>query len=149
MINLNVEFQEEYKRLDALCKDIFCSKEGISEYIRTMESVSPNDIRFAPTWKTDYKQLKHLRWVRNQLAHEVGAFEQELCTSSDIDWLKDFYRRIMTVRDPLAVIGEAKEAEQRQVQNHKPVSEKSIQKRKKCSLSWSGIIEKIKKIFFH
>ena len=69
MIETNIEFQEEYKRLDALCKDIFSSKEGIWEFIRDIESVPWNERRFISSWEPDYKQLNHMRWVRNQLAH--------------------------------------------------------------------------------
>ena len=38
-MHLVIEFQEEYKRLDKLCKDIFYSEEGVSEYIRQMEKI--------------------------------------------------------------------------------------------------------------
>lgn len=40
---LSIEFQEEYKRLDRLCKDYLASAEGVSEYIRQMESTSIHD----------------------------------------------------------------------------------------------------------
>ena len=40
MDNKNTVFQEEYKRLDALCRDVFVSRDGVSEYIRQMEVVS-------------------------------------------------------------------------------------------------------------
>ena len=66
MIELNIEFQEEYKRLDSPCKDIFYSKDGVSEYIRQMESVAFADRRFYADWEKDYKLLKHLSWIRNQ-----------------------------------------------------------------------------------
>ena len=46
------------------------------------------------TWDADYKQLKHFRWLRNQLAHEVGTLNADFCTEEDLALLKKFYSRI-------------------------------------------------------
>lgn len=116
MIDLNLRFQESYKRLDALCKDIFTSTDGVSRYIYEMEIANPLYYRSVPNWDRVYKQLKHLRWVRNQFAHEVGTLESDLCTENDIAWLAEFYDSILTTTDPLAQVGRIKrESERRQV----------------------------------
>lgn len=105
MLEINVKFQEEYKELDSLCRDIFSGGEGISQYIRRMESVLGQEYRFMSTWEYDYKQLKHMRWLRNRLAHEVGTLDSDLCTKDDIAWLENFHKKILEGNDPLAVIG--------------------------------------------
>lgn len=111
MLALNSEFQEEYKRLDRLCKDYLSSTEGVSEYIRQMDATSPRNRRYVSTWEKDYKQLKHIRWVRNQLAHEVGTLNSDICTQDDLDWVQSFYSRIMNGSDPFTIIRKAGEEE--------------------------------------
>lgn len=108
MIDLNIEFQEQYKRLDKLCKDIYSSSEGVSTYIREMEKTPYNEQRAVYNWDTIYKQLKHLRWMRNQLAHEI-AIDSDFCTQSDIDWIKQFYSKILNCNDPLTLAYKSKQ----------------------------------------
>jgi hypothetical protein len=59
-----------------------------------------------PDWAHDLKQLKHYRWVRNQIVHEPDCTEEELCTPADTQWLDVFYDRILRRKDPLAVYRE-------------------------------------------
>ena len=49
----------------------------------------------------DYKMLKHVRWVRNNIAHNNGGSE---CSENDIKYVKDFYQRIMQQKDPFSII---------------------------------------------
>ena len=152
---LNIQFQEEYKRLDSLCKDMLHSAEGVSDYLRQMESTFSYTRKLSPTWETDYKQLKHYRWVRNQLSHEVGTLNSEFCTQSDIEWITDFYQRILSTDDPLAVTRRIREEEtsRRQVfaKSHSVKSEThnegySEKETKKVS-AWSRFIRKLKEFF--
>lgn len=154
MLTLNLEFQEEYKRLNRLCKDYLASSEGISEYIRQMESTSWSDRRYIFTWEDDYKQLKHVRWIRNRLAHEVGTLYSDICTESDLYWVQNFHSRIISGSDPFSVIRRSKaevalQAMQREqepmVADH-PKLTSPIQTNSKSSF-WNGLIEKFKKIF--
>lgn len=163
MNNKNIIFQEEYKRLDSLCRDVFASRDGVSEYIRQMELVSYADRKYYADWETDYKQLKHLRWIRNQLAHEVGTLDGNFCTDTQIEWLKNFHQKILNVSDPLSVISKGKlEAEQqykqyREYRKNSPsvsknkaeqiVSENAAQRGKKQESGWSKFIAKIKRLF--
>ncbi len=104
MLYINVKFQEEYKRLDALCKDLLGGEVGITEYINQMDLTPPSEQALVSSWHSDYKTLKHLRWVRNKLAHEVGSLDEELCTEDDIKWLIEFYNRIKNGSDPFSII---------------------------------------------
>ena len=54
-------------------------------------------------WRNDLEQLKRLRHIRNDLAHTQGAFSENLCSQQDIDWIHDFYNRILQQTDPLAM----------------------------------------------
>ena len=102
--DMAVEFQEAYKSLDKLCRECLSAREGVSEYIRQMEQ-TPYVVRgHFVGWDTTYKALKHVRWVRNQLAHEVGAVEAEVCSEDDIIFVRNFYQDILTQRDPLAAV---------------------------------------------
>lgn len=103
MKDINVTFLEEYKRVDNYIRDAFGNGEGVSEYIREMEARQAEGVVRVATWKDDYKTLKHLRWVRNQLAHEV-SIRADICDRSDVEWLRGFGKRLKGVRDPLAVV---------------------------------------------
>ena len=54
-------------------------------------------------WKDDYYTLKHYRYIRNQIAHDAYADEENMCSKEDEEWLESFHRRIMTQTDPLAL----------------------------------------------
>ncbi len=127
MIGLNVKFQEKYKQLDAICKDIFLSKDGVTQYIIEMEKNDWQIRRFVQDWDYIYKNLKHFRWLRNQLAHEVGAFESDLCTIKDLVLLDDFINSVLKSTDPLAMAKKAykAECEHKKKQNCKVVSDNS------------------------
>ncbi len=104
MSNLNYIFFEEFKHLEKLCREIYQSNSGVSDYINDMENVSAKDYRNIKDWERDLKQLKRLRKIRNTLAHVEGAFSENICTQNDIDWLKEFYKRIMKQTDPIALL---------------------------------------------
>ncbi len=92
-------FMSAYKHLDNLCKDI--NGKGVTGYIEDMER--NNTASFSVSgWQDDYKQLKHYRWVRNQIAHENYADEDNMCRPEDTEWLDNFYNRILNRTDPLA-----------------------------------------------
>ena len=154
MLTLNLEFQEEYKRLDRLCKDYLSSAEGVSEYIRQMESTPPYNRRYVFTWEDDYKQLKHVRWVRNQLAHEVGTLSSDICTEDDLDWVQSFNNRIMNGNDPFTImrkakIKEAHRAKQQTLERKATViidPQPTQPEQPKPSL-WDRLIANIKKFF--
>ena len=93
------EFFEAYKRLDRLCSDIYGCRNGVSQYIEDMERVSYQGRLAIPSWEQAYRTLKHLRWVRNQLAHDSGQLQ--LCGERDIQDTNSFYDDIMSGRDPL------------------------------------------------
>lgn len=104
MNSLNYIFFEEYKHLEKLCREMYRDKDGVTNYINDMEKAPLWDCANIPNWKTDLEQLKRLRHIRNNLAHTEGAFDEQTCTQADIDWIKNFYNRIMKQFDPLAVL---------------------------------------------
>lgn len=103
MIELNIEFIEKYKQIDKICRDMFNSKEGISEYISKMEETPYLKKQKCYYFDEFYKQIKHLRWMRNQLAHEQ-PMDSEFCSDEDIDYLDDFYDNLLKCNDPLAIV---------------------------------------------
>ena len=103
MRDLNIEFMDLYKRIDRFIKDAYSSSEGVSEYIRLMERHSDEGNIRVYSWKSDYKNLKHARWIRNQLAHEVD-YDSDICSDDDYEWLEDFYNRLFSSDDPLSLL---------------------------------------------
>ncbi len=104
--SIDIQFQEEYKRLDALCRDCLSNEKGVTEYIRQMELIPWSAYRNVPSWENDLKMLKHIRWVRNELAHEIGTLGSELCQESDLQFTIDFHDKILSRTDPLTALRE-------------------------------------------
>jgi hypothetical protein len=104
MNNLNLIFLEEYKQLDKLCSELYDDQPGVTSYINEMKNVNWNDAREISNWKSDLSDLIRLRHIRNHLAHTEGAFDEKLCTSEDVNWVKAFRDRILKQTDPLALL---------------------------------------------
>ena len=103
MDNIEILFFEEYKKLDNLCKDLFKSDRGVSQYIEEMECTPFTKSRLVESWQGDYKMLKHVRWIRNNIAHNN---ECSGCSKSDVKSVKDFYKKIINQKDPFSVIAQ-------------------------------------------
>lgn len=127
--NLNIEFFNEYKRLDKLCSEIYDQNSGgVTSYINDMESISILGVSNIPGWDATYNKLKSLRHTRNQMAHGEGSFEDYECDYDDIKWLRDFYEKIMNVSDPLAIYRRNTQVK-KQVQNNKQINNLDRSKR--------------------
>lgn len=123
MGNLNYDLFEEFKHLDKLCGEIYGEQHGVSHYIDDMKDASGSDYRYIPNWREDLERLIRIRHIRNHLAHTEGAFDEEACTPRDIEWSRDFHRRILNQSDPLALLRQYSEAKQRMVKPRRPVAQ--------------------------
>lgn len=101
MTNLEIEFFEEYRAVDIICKDMFQAEKGVTEYIEQMEKYDSQGFHQIDNWNAKYKMLKHLRWLRNQIAHEAGAPELE---QNDLIELQRFHKQLLKQMDPLTVL---------------------------------------------
>lgn len=95
-------FFEEYKRLDRICPDMYSTSGGISQYIQDMEDHFSDGARLVDGWKQIYGVLKHLRWVRNRIAHEVS--ESPISCDQDLKMLREITSSILRQDDPLALL---------------------------------------------
>lgn len=119
MENINYIFFEKYKKLDKLCGDLYQDSFGITHYIDDMKSISIMNYRNIPNWEMDLKELKRLRHICNRLAHAEDAFDENICQPKDIDWIINFYQRILTTSDPLALLYQNSKREAAQMQQTK------------------------------
>lgn len=106
MIGEIMNFISSYKTLEKLCSDIYGDNHGISTYIDEMQN-RPRGSYLVRGWDDDLKQLKHYRWVRNQIVHEPDCSEDNMCDVGDAEWIDTFYSRIMDQTDPLAMYRKA------------------------------------------
>lgn len=97
-----MSFIDSYKRLEKLCSEMYSDTHGLSTYIDEMIG-KPNGSYYVSGWNEDLNQLKHYRWIRNQIVHEPGCTEENMCEPGDMQWLDNFYSRIMSTNDPLAL----------------------------------------------
>lgn len=104
MKNYNRAFFDEYTKLDDLCRQMFNSSKGVTQYIESMESTPHKKRNNIPDWDSDLKMLKQYRHIRNNLAHTPGEFHRDICVQYDITWIQMFYEQILKRKDPLALL---------------------------------------------
>lgn len=104
MIETETKLFDEYKRVDNICRDMFSSQSGVSQYITEMEQNSFRGRSMVSSWDGDYRRLKRIRWLRNQIAHESSATD---CNEDDLIWLEGFHHRLLECQDPLALLRNA------------------------------------------
>ncbi len=105
MTKIEMEFFDEYKAVDNICRDMFQTQQGVTEYINQMEANDLQGSRRVVNWNEKYKMLKHLRWLRNQIAHDNSAPELE---ENDLIELQHFHTQLLNQKDPLAVLFKVK-----------------------------------------
>ena len=142
MRNIENEFFTLYKSVDAICRDMFAGKHfyndkgeevfGLSAYIKTMETESYTYRAVFPEWDVQYKKLKRLRWIRSQIAHEVGVSE---CSESDLYDLKLFYKQLMTQNDILAAAYRWKKSQKQAKKASKLAAAQNVPKQTKTPYS--------------
>ena len=103
MNKLDNEFFETYKDVERYCSDKLNCEHGVSEYILELEK---NHLQSNKT----YKSLKHLRWVRNQIAH--NSDDISFSTVKDLEDLISFYNSLKTGKDILSYTYKAKKSNQ-------------------------------------
>lgn len=99
-------FMDSYKRLEKLCGEVLNDDRRVSAYIDEMLN-TPRGASVVRGWEEDLKQLKHYRWVRNKISHDTECTEKNMCNASDVQWIDNFYARIMKQTDPLALYRKA------------------------------------------
>lgn len=97
-------FLEEFKKLEQLCNQMYGPHSGVTHYINIMSEVSSEKAHKIDGWYDDLKMLKHLRHIRNTLTHESCPSNTSLSERHDIMWLSDFYKRILSAKDPLSIL---------------------------------------------
>ena len=99
MTKLEVEYFDAYKRLNRVCSDMFNDSNGVSQYILQMQQLFAAGQHSVSVWESDYRTLKRLRHVRNEIAHKEDGSS---CTESDINRLNEFYDRLLKGQDALS-----------------------------------------------
>ncbi len=125
MNKLEVKFFDEYKSVDNICRDMFQSNQGVTEYIKQMEVMDAEGSRIVVNWREKYKKLKHLRWLRNQIAHESGAPD---LAENDLIELQNFHNQLLKQVDPLAELWKKRRVYKRNVvkqEYYEPVDDDS------------------------
>lgn len=126
-------FIDSYKRLEKLCGDVMGCDRPVTAYIDEMKA-TPRGAYYVAGWGSDLEMLKRYRWIRNQIAHEPGCTEMNMCEPGDAAWIDQFYRRIMDQTDPLALLAlyekEMKRQRAARVQRPRPEPARPVEKKK-------------------
>ena len=97
-----MQFINSYKKLEKIFNEKYNTKHGVSIYIEEMAKHKDGS-KYVSTWNQDLKQLKHYRWLRNKIVHDVDVDEDSLCKKSDESWINNFTKRIANNNDPLSL----------------------------------------------
>lgn len=97
MTQLEADYLDAYKRLNAICSDMFNDNNGVSRYIEELDALPSQRYGFIDT---DRRVLRRLRHVRNEIAHEAAS----TCTEEDFGNLQDFYSRLLRGQDALSIL---------------------------------------------
>ncbi|MDE6764583.1 MAG: hypothetical protein K2J73_13025 [Oscillospiraceae bacterium] len=133
MLAIEERLFDEYKRVDKLCREIFSSQSGVTQYITKMEERASYGRSVIPSWNDDYYTLKRVRWLRNKIAHESGATE---CNENDAAWLEDFHRRLLERQDSLALLREVDRRRSSFPHQHKNIPKLSAMECDKDNAAW-------------
>ncbi len=90
-----------FKHVEKLCNEIYGEHHGVSLYIDDMLHTPRAMSRNIPGWDDDLKTLRRLRHVRNALVHD-DVDDDISYSDEDIEFLDEFYQRIVHRQDPLA-----------------------------------------------
>ena len=99
MNDVEKRFIEQYKITEAELNRRLDTRHGMTDYIAQMEATPVEYQLRVPTWRKDYRSLKHLRWLRNCIVHDESTSE---CDRFDIVELCDFHQRLLNGSDPVA-----------------------------------------------
>ncbi len=99
---MNNKFLEQYKRADSICREMYNSESGITNYINLMRDAKNYKEQDIAEWDEVLGKLMALRHIRNKLTHDVGTLDMELCSEDDVVWLDNFCELLLTATDPLA-----------------------------------------------
>lgn len=119
-----------YKRLEKLCGEVFNEQHGVTAYINAMKNIR-NGSLYVYGWRNDFYKLEHLHKIRNYIAHDPNCNEENMCSSEDALWLDNFYNRMLSEMDPLALYAQ----EVRRVEENKRRKEeqKRLEKARRIS----------------
>jgi len=124
MDQLDQDFFAEYKRLEKLCSEMYSDRNGVSRYIDDMISMSDQGKILIDSWENDLNDLKHIRWLRNRIAHEDDP--DQICNKTDLTFATDFHERIYSGNDPLTLLNRLKKEKLRDTE----IQESHVNKQK-------------------
>ena len=99
-----MRFFDEYKKLDALCKDMYAFEKGVTDYLNNMEENFQQGTHTVRGWDRDYRAIKRLRHIRNLIGHQTGSSD---CTEADFNDLQRIHLRFLQHEDPLLLLKKA------------------------------------------
>ena len=123
MQSIDMEYFNEYKSVEKICNEMY-GENGVSAYINDMQNCTSREKSFIVNWDKKLKDLKHLRWLRNQIAHPNDSYE---VTQQDLTDIKAFYDELMTQQDPLALFYKEIESTKKKQQEYK-LQQRALQK---------------------
>lgn len=104
MTDVEMRFFDEYKKLDALCKDMYAFEKGVTDYLNNMEENFQQGTHTVRGWDRDYRAIKRLRHIRNLIGHEAG---DSGCREADYLELQKLHLRFLRREDSLALLKKA------------------------------------------
>ena len=112
------ELIRAFSHLEKICNEMYKDKHGVSLYIEEMKRETSLKTKSIPGWSSDLERLKHLRYIRNGIAHDDQTVDTSY-TDSDVAFLEEMYDRIIAGTDPIGQL--RRQQKELQVAKTKPV----------------------------
>lgn len=128
-----MEYFSEYKTVERICRDMY-GEDGVKAYIEKMENCTNREKMFVRNWYDKLKTLKHLKWLRNQIAHDNEVYE---VTEQDLTDITAFHTELLIQQDPLALLYKEIENTKKKQQEFK-LQQRSIQKTQQQQVQYTS-----------
>ena len=102
------DFLDAFKHLEKICNEIYGAQSGVTQYINEMERTPLYMAQKVFGWDQDFQGLKRVHHIRNNMVH-ADSDGDTAYTFEDVQFMKNFYNRIMNREDPLALLRQKNE----------------------------------------
>lgn len=120
MTQAEIDFLDNYKRLENFLRDAYDCESGVSTYLSAMETSCVQGQANVASWQRFERQLRNLRRIRNTIAHD--ACSGGCCGEEDVASLETTIDLFLQRKDPMSLLRIA--LLPTQSEKHSPISKR-------------------------
>lgn len=102
MTQAEIDFLDNYKRLESFLRDAYDCDSGVSTYLAAMETSRAQGQLCIDGWQNFERRLKYLRHIRNIITHDARS--GGCCGEEDVATLETIIDLFMQRKDPMSLL---------------------------------------------